>query len=32
MKMGARVNTTKSKEILSGMLDVDFGELVEASE
>ncbi|MEX2478611.1 MAG: AarF/ABC1/UbiB kinase family protein [Gracilimonas sp.] len=28
MKMGAYINTTKSKEILSGMLDVDFGELV----
>ncbi len=28
MKMGARINTTKSKEILGQMLDVDFGDLV----
>lgn len=30
MKMGAHINTTKSKEILSKLLDVDFGELVNA--
>jgi len=30
MKMGAHINTTKSKEILCKMLDVDFGELVNA--
>jgi predicted unusual protein kinase regulating ubiquinone biosynthesis (AarF/ABC1/UbiB family) len=29
MKLGAHVDTTKSKDILSEMLDVDFGELVE---
>ncbi|WP_103664694.1 ABC1 kinase family protein [Gracilimonas amylolytica] len=32
MKMGAHINTTKSKDILSKMLNVDFGEVVETSE
>ncbi|SMO42051.1 ABC1 kinase family protein [Gracilimonas mengyeensis] len=30
MKMGAHIDTSKSKEILSDMLDVNFGELKEA--
>jgi hypothetical protein len=28
MKLGAHIDTTESKTILSEMLDVDFGELV----